>query len=308
MHGTLLVLLDGSPPSEAVLPYAAVIAQATACSLELLSVVERRPRGLTSRSEQHADELEHAAEQALRASLAGTADALVRLGIDARTTIVRGEPVDVILELAEPEQVRMIALTAHGRTGMDRIERWSIGGVADKVMRLSPKPTLIVPVPYVRVGPQPPPREVRLERLMVPLDGSPLAEEALPLAVDLASATGARLTLVRVESWVTEGSAPYGSVPEFTELEDEAAAEAQEYLAQVAGRLGPAPAVDMVVLRGRPAEALVDFSLHERTDLVVMTTHGRGGLRRLVLGSVADRVVRAGVPALLSRPKEQTAP
>jgi nucleotide-binding universal stress UspA family protein len=146
-----------------------------------------------------------------------------------------------------------------------------------------------------------------LKRLVVPLDGSPLAEEALPLAVELGAATRARLTLVRVEPWVTEGSAPYGSVPEFTRREDDAATAAQEYLTRVARRLGPVPANDTVVLRGRPAEELVDFSVHERFDLVIMTTHGRGGLRRLVLGSVADRLVRAGVPALLARPKEPTA-
>ena len=118
---------------------------------------------------------------------------------------------------------------------------------------------------------------------------------------------GARLTLVRVEPWITEGSAPYGAVPEFTQLEDEVAATAQAYLTQVAERLGPGPAVDTVVLRGRPAESLVSFSFHERIDLVVMTTNGRGGLRRLVLGSVADRLVRSGLPTLLARPQGLTA-
>src|SRR3712207_2838003 len=129
MHGTMLVLLDGSPPSEAVLPYVVALAQATAGSLELLSVVEPRSRGLTDRSERHADELERESEQSFQAYLAETAGALGGRGIDARTTIVRGEPVDVILDLAEREQVRMIALTAHGRTGMERVERWSVGRV-----------------------------------------------------------------------------------------------------------------------------------------------------------------------------------
>jgi nucleotide-binding universal stress UspA family protein len=133
-------------------------------------------------------------------------------------------------------------------------------------------------------------------------------EEAFPLALELGDAAGARLTLVRVEPWITEGSAPYGTVPEFTQQEDEVAAAAQEYLVQAVGRLGPQSKADTVVLRGRPAESLVSFSFHERIDLVVMTTQGRGGLRRLVLGSVADRLVRSGLPTLLARPQGLTAP
>jgi nucleotide-binding universal stress UspA family protein len=303
MHGTVMVPLDGSLPSEAVLPYAAAIARATNCSLELLSVVEPRRRGLTSRSERVATEREQATAQSLQTYLTTTSDALVGVGIDARIVVAHGDPVDVILDSAGREQVSMVALTTHGRAGVDRGDRSSLGGVADKVMRLCPRPTLMVPVPYIQAGSSPLPREVSLGRLVVPLDGSPLAEEALPLALELGDAAGARLTLVRVEPWITEGSAPYGAVPEFTQLEDEVAATAQEYLTQVAERLGREPAVDTVVLRGRPAESLVSFSFHERIDLVVMTTNGRGGLRRLVLGSVADRLVRSGLPTLLARPQ-----
>jgi nucleotide-binding universal stress UspA family protein len=308
MHGTILVPLDGSPPSEAVLPYAAALARATGCSLELLSIVEPRQRGLTSRSERIAEERERAAEQSFRTYLAETSAALVGRGIEARGAVVHGQPVDLILDAANREQVAMVALTTHGRAGVDRGDRASLGGVADKIMRLCPKATLMVPVPYIRAGAPPPLREAPLGRLVVPLDGSPLAEEALPLAVELGAAAGARLTLIRVEPWVTEGSAPYGAVPEFTQLEDEAAEAAEAYLDQVARRLGAEPPVDIVVLRGGPAESLASFSFHERIDLLVMTTNGRGGLRRLVLGSVADRLVRSGLPTLLARPDGPTAP
>lgn len=308
MHGVVLVPLDGSRPSEAVLPYAVALARATGCSLELLSVVEPERRGLTSRSEKVAEERERAAEQSFRAYLAETSDALARRGIEIGVSIGHGQPVDVILDSAGREQVSLVALTTHGRAGVDRGDRASLGGVADKIMRLCARPTLMVPVPYIRAGEPPSLREMAVQRLVVPLDGSPLAEEALPLAVELGTATGARISLVRVEPWVTEGSAPYGAVPEFTQLEDEAAETAQAYLAQVAQRLGPQPAVDTVVLRGWPAESLASFSFHERIDLLVMTTNGRGGLRRLVLGSVADRLVRSGLPTLLARPVGGAAP
>jgi nucleotide-binding universal stress UspA family protein len=306
MPGVVLVPLDGSPPSEAVLPYAVALARATGCSLELLSVVEPARRGMTSRSEKLAEEREREAEQSLRAYLAETSDALVRRGVESGIAIVHGDPVNVILSSAGRTQVSMVALTTHGRAGVDRADRASLGGVADKIMRLCPRPTLMVPVPYIRADQAPPLREISLGRLVVALDGSPLAEEALPLAIELAGTAGARLTLVRVEPWVTEGSAPYGAIPELTQMEDDVAAAAQEYLAQVAGRLDLHPRVETAVLRGRPAESLVSFSFHERIDLVVMTTNGRGGLRRLVLGSVADRLVRSGFPTLLARPQGWT--
>jgi nucleotide-binding universal stress UspA family protein len=126
--------------------------------------------------------------------------------------------------------------------------------------------------------------------------------------MELARAAGARLTLLRVEPWLTEGSAPYGAVREFTQLEDEAAGAAEDYLAGVRRQLPEDLDIEPVVLRGRAAESLIEFCLHERIDLVVMTTHGRGGFRRMVIGSTADRLVRSGVPTLLVRLQGETEP
>jgi nucleotide-binding universal stress UspA family protein len=162
-------------------------------------------------------------------------------------------------------------------------------------------------LPYTTASQQAPTRPVALRRLLVPLDGSALAEAALPLATELSAATGAQLLLLRVEPWLTVGSAPYGAVPEFTKMEDDAAAAAADYLAGVRDRLPASLTAETVVLRGRPATSLVDFALYEQVDLVVMTTQGHGGLRRLVLGSVADHIVRAGVPAVLVRPSADAA-
>jgi hypothetical protein len=89
---------------------------------------------------------------------------------------------------------------------------------------------LLVRLPYTPASQQAPLRPVTLQRLMVPLDGSTLAEAVLPLATDLTTATGATLTLVRVEPWITIGCAPYGAVTEFTRMEERAAAEAARYL------------------------------------------------------------------------------
>lgn len=271
-------------------------------SLHLLAVVERKPRGLTRRSDDLANKLEEEQKSRLERYLATIADPLRNDGCSVRTTIAMGAPAETILSVADSDATSVIVMTTHGRAGVDRIDRWSIGGVADKVMRLSTRPTVLVRLPYTRAGREIPRRSVTFAHLLVPLDGSDMAEVALMPAADLAARTGARLTLIRVEPWLTEGSARYGTVPEFTTLEEEAAAAAASYLNDVRRRLSDDQNVETVVLRGRPAESLIEFALHERVDLVAMTTHGRGGFRRLVLGSTADRMVRSGVPTLLIRP------
>jgi nucleotide-binding universal stress UspA family protein/predicted transcriptional regulator len=296
----LLVPLDGSDVARVAVPYAAAIARLAHAAIHLLAVVEREPRGLTERSERIAAEIEERRRERLESVLDDVAADLRRQGIDVATETAAGDPVDAILAASGRHGAAMIVMATHGRGG---VERAAMGSVADKVMRLGDRPTLLVRPPYLPV----PLRPVDLRRLMVPLDGSPLAEAALAPAVELAAAAGADLALVRVEPWRTEGVAPLGTVPEFVRLEEEAAAEAQAYLDSVCRRLPGGIEVSPYVLRGRPAETLIDFARHEHIDLIVMTTHGRGGLRRLVLGSTADAVVRAGVPALLVRPGHETA-
>lgn len=302
--GIVLVPLDGSAVAPIALPYAVVIARALDASVQLLAVIEPKPRGLTQRSAHDADRLELLDQRSLEAALADAASRLADEGVTAGTRLFRGDPATAILEAAREEPVRMVIMGTHGRGGADR---WGVGSVADQVMRRNSKPTLLVRLPYTSASQQAPTRPVALRRLVVPLDGSPLAEAALPLATELAAATGAQLVLVRVEPWLTVGSAPYGTVPEFTKMEDDAAAAATDYLAGVRDRLPADLAVQTAVLRGRAATSLVDFALYEQADLTVMTTQGRGGLRRLVLGSVADHVVRAGVPAVLVRPQADAA-
>lgn len=295
----LLVPLDGSAVAEWAVPYAVAIARATGAAVRLLSVVEPRPRGLTSRSERVAASIEQAAGETLASYLAGVASDLRDQGVTADSTVVVGAPVDVILDAAAEDQVTMIVMATQGRGGIDRV---AMGSVADKVIRLTTRPILAARPPYL---PVPAKREVTLRDLLVPLDGSALAEAALPVAEDLAANTGARLTLLRVEPWHTEGIAPLGTVPEYVQREEDAAAEARAYLDGVRDRVQGGARTEVVVLRaptGKVAETIADFALHERMDLTVMTTRGRGGIRRMVLGSIADRLVRAGIPSLLVPP------
>lgn len=142
---------------------------------------------------------------------------------------------------------------------------------------------------------------MKLEKVLVPLDGSSLAEAALPKAVEVAESSGPRLLLLRaVEAHTIPGTDP-------TEAQVKVVSEAEGYLAQVSDRVRTLGIKDTEtsVWYGPAAYAIVEAARLYKVDLIVMTTHGRSGLGRLILGSVAESVVRGTtVPILLIRAAE----
>lgn len=139
---------------------------------------------------------------------------------------------------------------------------------------------------------------MKLDKILVPLDGSPAAEGALTTAADLAKAVGARVLLLRAaQARTLPGVDP-------TEAEVEVVRDAEAYLAEVKARLATwgLPDVDTTVWYGPAAAAIVEAAEFHRAGLILMTTHGRTGLPRLVLGSVAESVLRGTpTPILLLR-------
>ena len=152
-----------------------------------------------------------------------------------------------------------------------------------------------------------------IERILVPTDGSELSERAIPLATVLASAQGAQVFLAQAVSppaWMAMDDGGYGSYgainPElYQQLLDEMDAEARENLDRLASSFQATPGVGQVqtqLFHGSPHAALLDYEQEIRADLVVLATHGRTGLARFALGSVADRMVREGAaPVLMVR-------
>ena len=298
---TILVPLDGSPESEAALDYAEAIAAVQGAGLRLLTVVDDAPQFLfTEKPEAEVDML--ARQQAnAQAYLDGKAAALRGPERQVSTAVVLGDPARVILDSAVAGDVEMLVLATHGRGGL---QRWLVGSVADKVMRMSHRPTLLVRPPESPTAR----RDVKLRHLVVPLDGSPMAEEAVAPAAQLAQAAEAELWLVRVEPWLMQAVGRWGGdgiyTPDLDRLEQEAGAAVAEYLAGVQKRLPACVRSKTFVLRGLPAPELEAFLSQNNADLVVMSTHARGGLPRFVLGSTAERLVGAGFPTLLIRPTE----
>lgn len=293
---TILVPLDQSALAAAAVPYAAAVAKATGSRLLLFSVIQARLDEILARRFETDTELNRQRREAAELYLAGTATSLRERGYDVATRAVMGEPVEEILSAADSESVAMVVMATHGRGG---VERWVIGSVADKVMRLGHKPTLLMrPEGTADID-----RELTLSRILVPLDGSLLAEAALAPATELALAAQAHLVLLRVQPPFSTAFVYDQYIPDLAEVEDEAFGDARNYLESVKLRMPAGLDAQAIALRGIVAMTIQDYVGHHSMSLVVMSTRGQSGLTRLVLGSTADHLVRSGVPTLLVRPK-----
>jgi nucleotide-binding universal stress UspA family protein len=281
-----IVPLDGSATAERVIPWAVTVARALDLKLLLVRFVQESML-------EEGEDLSMAVEAAGR-YLDGVAEPLRGQGLMVETRALPGghELADNITALAAETDAALILIGSHGYSGFDR---WALGSVADAVVRTAACPVLVVcPDPTAVSDEQP-----AIERILVPLDGFPPAEEALPEAVRLAAASGAVLELLHVipEPWAFVGDMLHRLGGQLKET-------ARVYLTRVQERLPASLRTEQRVLTGSPATTIVDHAERSGADLIVMTTHGRSGVSRWVLGSVADRVLRGcNRPVLLVRPK-----
>ena len=272
MFKCALIPLDGSRLSEVVLPYVERLAHAL--NLEdviLLSIFHDGDTPQLRAAEEYLQGLADSLKKAW-----GSARLNVRV-VAARHSV--GDTASVILRFAEENGADLIMMSTHGRSGFDR---WLMGSTTEKVLRGADIPVFLVRSKEdedVVVVPS-------LKRIMVPLDGSELAEHALPVAAHVAEATSARVVLLRVKD-------------PSEELTKE---DLHAYLSDVVRKLAESGAVAEHRARsGQPAEELLQ-EVEEGIDLVVMSSHGRTGLARWALGSVADKVLHGSpVPVLLVR-------
>jgi nucleotide-binding universal stress UspA family protein len=191
-------------------------------------------------------------------------------------------------------------MTTHGRGGIRRA--W-LGSVADQLIRTSDAPILIKRPGDGAAAERP----IALADILIPLDGSPIAEAVLEPAAALARLWDAEISLVQVVRPIVLTSDPplpfpSGYSDQVTAMRRESA---QDYIRDVAERLRESgvKASGVAVIGGGIADTLLDLAQAERVSLMAVATHGRGGVRRVVLGSVADKLVRgAEVPLLVVRP------
>ena len=301
MERRILVPLDGSALAETVLPHAVAMAQATGSSLSLLRVVA--PPADAERLVRPAEHVQS------RIYLAGLADRLrATTGLVVRIDVLEGQPAARIVARAQEDpRIAMIAMATHGRSG---VGRWVFGSVAEQVVRAAPAPVLLVRAHEQRA---PASAKGAYRKIVVPLDGSAFADQALGDAVKLARSSDATLCLVSVvegpgDSVVEPGdvaAAEVGIVPCWMlaerQAEQERIGNMLRHRARMLGANGSK--VETVVAHGKPAEEILRVSAQEEAGLVVMATHGRSGLQRLWLGSVAMKVLQGAAMPLLLVPR-----
>jgi nucleotide-binding universal stress UspA family protein len=210
--------------------------------------------------------------------------------------ILEGEVIPALEKEIEESNPDLIIMATHGRGGVSRA--W-LGSTADTLVR-----DLHRPIMLIRAKEEDAPVDLRTDHILVPLDGSRLGESVLKHALELADAGITRITLLRVVEPANVG-------PEFAinvhsdALIDERVQAAHAYLKDLAAELrSEGHVVDTdVVVASSAATAILNYAAANSTDIICMATHGRTGVKRLLLGSVADKVMRGvTVPILLYRP------
>jgi len=308
MVRSVLVPLDGSPFSEQALPLALSIARRAQAALEVAYV--HQPLQYYRIPSAVAPQLDEQAQQDARAYLASVVHRLgAQAPVAATPTLLLGTAADALHDHALARGIDLVVMTTHGRSPLSRF--W-LGSVADILMRRLPMPLLLV-----RPQEPAPAAEPVLQRILIPLDGSALAEQVLEPALAVGALMQAEFTLLGVVEPMLEldddtpsprllgfGPALQAAVRETRERQR---TEATHYLEATAERLrSRSLRVQVrVVTALNPAAAILDEAQARASDLIALATQGRGGLTRLALGSVADKVVRgATMPVLVCRPRQ----
>lgn len=303
MMRSLLVPLDGSAYSEQSLPLATELARATGATVHLAHVhVLQAPESFLSNTQYRFEGLDLDAyearyQQKEKAYLLGVAervDATAHTPVD--TTVLEGRVTDNLESYADEVRADMILIATHGRTGKRRLFG---GSVADALIRHTTLPVLLVhPLksqPASDLAPA-------FRHILVPLDGSETGCTILATVKDIAHATGTRITLLNVvPNKTVAGSRIFSLLPEDLA---EALETAGAYLRDIADELEVEGLhVDVRVEKHKsPAQAIVEVANELGVDLVALATHGYSGLKRTILGSVADEVVRGTpLPILVRR-------
>jgi nucleotide-binding universal stress UspA family protein len=221
-------------------------------------------------------------------------------GLTVDCAVRTGAASEVILDTASADAGTLTAMATHGQTGG---QRWLLGRVAQKVLQASANPLLLI---RPQEG-KPPVRDARLGTVIVPLDGSRLAEQIFPHVAYFATRLGLQVVLIRTYSLPSAGFflAAHVPPPDMAELGVKTEKEIGDYLQAKVEELTASGVkkITSVVAEGRGPEKIIELAQKTPGCMVAMSTHGRSGMSRWVLGSVTDRVVsHCGDPVLVIRP------
>jgi nucleotide-binding universal stress UspA family protein len=295
MYTRILIPLDGSKTAEKVLPYARFLAGSLKLPVELLAVVDivEMATHLSADRARHLDSLiedsVRNSEQYLR-GVAGTFPG------GTKCTVEKGKAEQVIIEIAAADKGTIITMATHGRSG---INRWLLGSIAEKVLRGTTNPLLLVRATEEEKAES----VASLKFIVVPLDGSELAEGVLPAVAELAKTLKLAVVLFRAYNLPTsaytddEGYYEINYDEMLTAMRDEAV-DYLEKKTEAVKKMGIAN-VSSVAKEGFAADEIISLSRQSPDNLIAMSTHGRSGVKRWVLGSVTETIARHSADPVL---------
>lgn len=289
MFKKILVPLDGSELAEGSLPLAQEIARRSGATLHLLHVAQDAPMPLPefrygTPNPYSFIGLTRAYRSEAKLYLEGLVTVLEKDGVTAVYRLAEGDVANAILDVAG-DGFDLLIMTTHGYGGMSK---WLLGSVAEKVVGHAACPVLLVR------GQRP------LSKILVPLDGSPYSETALPVGTALAELMSGTLTCLHIVE--PENDVPNALIGRLglidsdwdVWIEKHRTEHSREYCESVAKSLSVRTAVpiNMVIRKDSAAEGILSYAMQNDFDVIVMSTHGRSGLSRWVMGSVTERVMR----------------
>jgi nucleotide-binding universal stress UspA family protein len=289
----ILVPLDGSELGELALVYAKELAGAIDLEVQMACATEHQDKATIRMCSLYLDKVaERLHTQVKRANPKS----------EVKTVIIDGDPATALVEYPEKEGVDLIIMMSHGRSG---IMPWAMGGTASKVIQRSETPVLLVRASKALNKRRP----VQVfKKILLPLDGSSMGEAALPYVITIAKALDSEVILMRVVETVqhvhTVGGPDHFAYSE--QIIELAKNESVAYLDNVRQHFDKGNVhIRTIVRTGDPAQEIIRLSAEENINVVAMSSHGKSGITRWVMGSVFSKVLQAGeTPLLLVRPKK----
>jgi len=299
MYSKVLVPLDGSKTAEKVLPYARYLAGKFKIPIELLAVIDiaEMATHISAEKVRHLDTMIEDGVRASTSYLRGIATTFRDANVTC--TVEKNRAENAIIGKGETDGAMLIAMATHGRSGLNR---FLLGSVAEKVLRGSANPLLLVRAIEAAKAEG----EAVIKSVVVPLDGSELAESVIPMMAGVAKALDLEVVLFR--AYHIPYNAYAGDDGHYAVNYDELIAgvrdEAKEYLEKKVAevkKLGVAK-VSAITKEGFAGDEIIAAGRNTRESLIAMCSHGRSGVKRWMLGSVTETVVRhAGEPVLVVR-------
>jgi nucleotide-binding universal stress UspA family protein len=289
----LVVPFDGSLAAEITLPYVVELANASNAHIHLVKVSESTSASFEFKSIAYLEKIANRLEGQFSNLPSG-------ITLQALT----GNPASEILKYADSADVDLVVISSRGANDDPR---WSLGSVADKILRATEKPVLLIKKPVVSGGRR---RKKLIKRILLPLDGSSAGESAMPLATEMAFSLKARTMLLRVvaQPMLRHGLAddffdemPIELIEQAGKIEETRKRAVKKYLHSVELKIKERKiSSSSIVVVGQPAEQILDFADANNIDLIALSSHGRSGRSRWAFGCIADKLLHAGdKPVLL---------